>query len=132
MSEPYQVALARDMTALLAHLYPTSPYDAIYVGGGSYGTVQSQILYGASYELFPPGRKIIGCILLAGFSPFKYDTGHSKTLNWQNWFSVGPRDPPPSQVLQLEHGLPTLHILERTKCRSTHLNLRWHALEMLL
>lgn len=100
--DPYHVALARDMTALLSHLYPTGAFDTIYLSGGSYGTVQAQMLYGAPYELFPPGRKIAGCILLAGFSPFKYDKGYSKTLNWQNWFSVGP----PSQIVPF-------HLLQR-------------------
>lgn len=94
-SEPYHVALARDMTALLSHLYPTDAFDTVYLSGGSYGTVQAQMLYGAPYELFPPGRKVAGCILLAGFSPFKYDTHHAKTLNWHNYFSVGP----PSQIV---------------------------------
>lgn len=101
-SEPYHVALARDMTALLSHLYPTSDFDSLYIAGGSYGTVPAQMLYGAPYDLFPAGRKILGCILLAGFSPFKYDTNHSKSLNWQSWFSVGP----PSQIVPF-------HLLQR-------------------
>ena len=46
-------------------------------------------------QCFPPGRKIAGCILLSGFSPFKYHETYAKTLNWQNWFSVGP----PTQLL---------------------------------
>lgn len=89
-SEPYHVALARDVAALLDHLYPTAAYDVIFLAGGSYGTVQAQMLYGAPYELFPPGRKIGGCLLLGGFSPFKYDTNYTKSLNWSNWFSIGP------------------------------------------
>lgn len=92
---PYDVTLARDICALLSHLYPTDAYDAIYVSGGSLGTVQAQMLYGAPYERFLPGRKIVGCVLLSGFSPFKYHKDHSKALNWGNWFSVGP----PSQVI---------------------------------
>lgn len=87
---PYHATLASDMTALLSHLYPTGAYDRIYVAGGSYGTVPAQMLYGASYDLFPPGRKIVGCVLLAGFSPFKYHRDHAKYLSWANWFSVGP------------------------------------------
>lgn len=92
---PYDVTLTSDMCALLAHLYPTGAYDQIYVAGGSYGTVQAQMLYGAPYDRFPPGRKIVGCVLLAGFSPFKYHKGHARCLSWANWFSVGP----PSQVI---------------------------------
>ncbi|OQV03810.1 hypothetical protein CLAIMM_08804 [Cladophialophora immunda] len=99
---PYYVSLARDMVALLAHLYPTDAFDALYVAGGSYGTVQAQMLYGAPYDLFPPGRKIVGCVLLSGFAPLKYHPGYAKTLNWQNWFSFGP----PTRVLPF-------HLLQR-------------------
>lgn len=101
-SVPYHVSLARDMTALLAHLYPDGAFDSLYVGGGSYGTVQAQMLYGAPYEIFPAGKKIVGCVLLAGFSPFKYHVGYAQTLTWQNWFSVGP----PSQIVPF-------HLLQR-------------------
>lgn len=92
---PYNVSLAKDMIALLSHLYPTDAYDTLYVAGGSYGTVQAQMIYGAPYDLFPPGRKIAGCVLLGGFSPLKFHKGYSKSLNWQNWFSIGP----PAQLL---------------------------------
>ncbi|KAK9761142.1 hypothetical protein K7432_014166 [Basidiobolus ranarum] len=87
---PYHVTLAKDMFALLSHLYPTGAYDQLCVAGGSYGTVHAQMIYGAPYELFPPGRKIVGCVLLAGFSPFKYHKNHAKSLSWSNWFAVGP------------------------------------------
>lgn len=94
-SVPYHVSLARDISALLSHLYPTDAFDTLYLSGGSYGTVPAQMLYGASYELFPAGRKIAGCLLIAGFSPLKYHHGYAKTLSWQNWFSFGP----PTQLL---------------------------------
>lgn len=94
-SVSYHVSLARDMTALLSHMYPTGAFGRLYLAGGSYGTVQAQMLFGAPYELFPYGRKVVGCVLLAGFSPFKYHTQYAKSLNWQNWFSVGP----PTQLL---------------------------------
>lgn len=87
--EEFHVALARDMTALLSHLHPEG-FDTLYVSGGSYGTVHAQMLYGASYDLFPAGRKLAGCMILAGFSPFRQHRGYAKTLTWQNWFSVGP------------------------------------------
>jgi pimeloyl-ACP methyl ester carboxylesterase len=87
---PYHVGLAQDICALLSHLYPSNAYDEMYVAGGSYGTVQAQMLYGAPYDLFPPGRKIVGCVVLAGFSPFKYHRDHARSLSWTNWFSVGP------------------------------------------
>ncbi|OAP57652.1 hypothetical protein AYL99_08390 [Fonsecaea erecta] len=101
-SVPYHVSLARDMVALLSNLYPTDAYDTLYIAGGSYGTVPAQMLYGAPYELFPPGRKIVGCVLLNGFAPLKYHADYAKTLSWQNWFSYGW----PTQVLPF-------HLLQR-------------------
>lgn len=98
--EPYHVMLARDVSALLKHLYPTDEYDTLYVAGGSYGTAQAQMLYGAPYDLFPAGKKIAGCFLLAGFSPYKYDTNYTKALSWQNWMSVGPPSQMPFRMLQ--------------------------------
>ncbi|KAM0519038.1 hypothetical protein ACHAPE_004031 [Trichoderma viride] len=89
-SVPYYVSLARDMTALLTHLYPTADFDTLYLAGGSYGTVQAQMLYGAPYHLFPFGRKIAACLLLSGFSPLKHHVGYAKKVNWHNWFSIGP------------------------------------------
>jgi hypothetical protein len=100
LTEPYLVAFSRDMTALLQHLYPASAFDAIHLAGGSYGPVQAQMLYGAPYDMFPPGRKIVGCIIMAGFSPFKYDTDYAKKLNWQNWFSLRPLSQLPFHPLQ--------------------------------
>jgi pimeloyl-ACP methyl ester carboxylesterase len=93
--EAYHRALVRDIVALLDHLYSTGDFDKLYISGGSYGTVQAQMLYGAPYDQFPAGRKIAGCLLLAGFSPFKHHAGYTKTLTWQNWISVGP----PSQLI---------------------------------
>ena len=94
ISEPYHKALCQDLSALLTHLYPTNDFDFLYLAGGSYGTVPAQMLYGAPYKLFPAGKKIVGCLLLAGFSPAKYDTAFTSRLTWQNWISVGP----PSQI----------------------------------
>ncbi|KIW10586.1 hypothetical protein PV08_11550 [Exophiala spinifera] len=100
MSVPYHVGLARDMTALLEHFYPDGAFDAIYLGGGSYGTVQAQMLYGAPYDVFPAGRKVVGCVLLAGFSPVKYDKEYARGLSWQNWVSFGPPSQLPLRPLQ--------------------------------
>ncbi|KAK3192405.1 hypothetical protein K4F52_001618 [Lecanicillium sp. MT-2017a] len=97
---PYHETLAKDMTALLAHLYPDGEFESIILAGGSYGTVPAQMLYGAPYELFPAGRKIAGCVLLAGFSPFKYDKAHSQQLSWQNWMSIGAPSRLPFRPLQ--------------------------------
>lgn len=88
--DEYHVALVRDMTALLNHLYPAGDFDRLYVCGGSYGTVQAQMLYGAPYDAFPAGRKLVGCVLLSGFAPFRYHTGYARELSWHTWLSVGP------------------------------------------
>ncbi|KAI9167171.1 hypothetical protein HJFPF1_03296 [Paramyrothecium foliicola] len=90
LAEGYHLGLVRDIVGLIDHLYPTGQYDAIYLAGGSYGTAPAQMLYGAPYHLFPPGRKVVGCLLLGGFSPFKYDKNYGKSLTWPNWFSIGP------------------------------------------
>ena len=58
--------------------------------GGSYGTVPAQIVYGAPYEIFPLGKKIKACLLLAPLSPFRLHRGYSHTLTWPNWLSIGP------------------------------------------
>ncbi|KAL9487966.1 hypothetical protein ACSS6W_000243 [Trichoderma asperelloides] len=102
LSVPYHVSLARDMNALLNHLYPTADFDTLYVAGGSYGTVPAQMLYGAPYDLFPFGRKIAACLLLSGFSPLKHHVGYAKKVNWHNWFSIGP----PTRVVPF-------HLLQR-------------------
>ncbi|CAH0047027.1 unnamed protein product [Clonostachys solani] len=88
--DAYHTSLVRDISALLTELYPTGEFDKLYVAGGSYGTVQAQMLYGASYDDFPAGRKLAGCMLLAGLSPFKYQANYTRTLTWQNYFSIGP------------------------------------------
>lgn len=100
LAVPFNVSLARDMTALLAHLYPSGDFDSLYVAGGSYGTVMAQMLYGAPYDQFPAGRKIVGGMLLAGFSPYKYDKNYAKDLNWNTWISVGPPSQLPFRPLQ--------------------------------
>lgn len=97
---PYNVSLARDISALLSHLCPENDYTSLYIAGGSYGTVMAQMLYGAPYDLFPAGRKIRGAMLLAGFSPYKYDKNYAKSLNWNTWISVGPPSQLPFRPLQ--------------------------------
>ncbi len=100
LTVPYHVSLARDMTALLDHLYPSSDFDTLYIAGGSYGTVMAQMLYGAPYAIFPAGRKIVGGMVLAGFSPYKYDKDYGKALSWNTWLSVGPLSQLPFRPLQ--------------------------------
>ncbi|KAL0571796.1 hypothetical protein V5O48_010170 [Marasmius crinis-equi] len=94
-SVPYAVAFSRAITALVDHLHPNDPNLRIYLAGGSYGTVPAQILYGLPFDVFPYGRNIVGCMLLAPLSPFKYDKEYTKGMIWSNWISVGP----PSQII---------------------------------
>ncbi|KAJ7512790.1 Alpha/Beta hydrolase protein [Mycena galericulata] len=89
-SKSYAEVLASDMTELINHLHPDTSDLRIYVGGGSYGTVPAQMLYGASFETFPLGRHIVGCLLAAPFSPFKWHEDYTKSMNWTNYMSVGP------------------------------------------
>jgi hypothetical protein len=80
-----------DMSALLSHLYPTGLDDVdIHVAGGSYGSVPAQILFGASYELFPHGRRIKGLLIMAGFAPFRLQEDYARGLSWESWVGVGP------------------------------------------
>ncbi|KAF9469031.1 Alpha/Beta hydrolase protein [Collybia nuda] len=92
---PYHIGLAADMAALIKHLYPDDSNLKLYVGGGSYGTIPAQMLYGASFDIFPPGRYLAGCLVLAPFSPLRYHKGYSKTMTTSNYISIGP----PSQII---------------------------------
>jgi len=87
---PYHVALASDTSALIDHLHPNKDHLEIYVSGGSYGTVPAQMLYGASFDIFPYGRYVKGCMLLAPFSPFREDKDYAKTMTMANYIMVGP------------------------------------------
>jgi pimeloyl-ACP methyl ester carboxylesterase len=88
--EPYHVGLCRIVSALLDHFHPDGSIDTLYVGGGSYGSVPAQMIYGASYDLFPQGRSIAGLVVLSPFSPFKHHKDYHKSMTWLNWISVGP------------------------------------------
>ncbi|KIM37899.1 hypothetical protein M413DRAFT_448165 [Hebeloma cylindrosporum] len=91
----FHVALASDTTALIDHLHPEKEGLKIYIAGGSFGTVPAQMLYGASFELFPAGRNVAGCMALAPFSPFKLHKDHAKSMTVPNYIAVGP----PSQYI---------------------------------
>ncbi|KAG5637465.1 hypothetical protein H0H81_004482 [Sphagnurus paluster] len=88
--KPYHVCLAEDITALLTHLYPDSSRLQIYIGGGSFGTVPAQMLYGAPFDLFPLGRQVVGCLLIAPLSPFRYHKEYTKSMPLSTYFAIGP------------------------------------------
>ncbi|TFK43376.1 Alpha/Beta hydrolase protein [Crucibulum laeve] len=94
-STPYFIQLAADITALIEHLHPDDPNLKLYIAGGSFGTVPAQMLYGASFDIFPPGRRLVGCMVLAPFSPFLWHTEYTKTMTTPNYIMVGP----PSQYI---------------------------------
>ncbi|KAF8558844.1 alpha/beta-hydrolase [Imleria badia] len=90
-STPYVDRLTGDMTALLDHLYPERGRDIkLYVAGGSFGTVPAQILYGAPYDKFPYGRRIVGVLLMGSLTPFRYHKDYATHMTWSNYFMVGP------------------------------------------
>lgn len=83
------------ITALVTHYHPNTSDINLYVSGGSYGTIAAQMLYGASYDIFPLGRQIAGLMLLAPFSPPHIHKDYTKCLSWANYIAIGP----PSQYL---------------------------------
>jgi pimeloyl-ACP methyl ester carboxylesterase len=87
---PFHVALASDTTALIDHLYSSKEGLKIYISGGSFGTVPAQMLYGASFDIFPPGRNVVGCMVLAPFSPFKLHKDYTKSMTTPNYIAIGP------------------------------------------
>ena len=86
----YAVTLAGDLAALLDHLYPSKPVLRIYIGGGSYGTVPAQMIYGLPSSVFPYAPYVAGCLIIAPLSPFKYHKEYTKTLSIHNYIGVGP------------------------------------------
>jgi hypothetical protein len=86
----YQAALAADITALITHLHPDTSDLRIYIGGGSFGSVPAQMLYGAPFDAFPLGRNIVQCIICAPSSPYKLHTDYAKAISWQHYMTVGP------------------------------------------
>lgn len=89
-SSTFAKILIGDITALFNHLYADTSNLQIYVAGGSFGSVPAQIIYGASFDVFPLGRNVAGMILLAPFSPFRIHKDYAKSLSWRDWISVGP------------------------------------------
>lgn len=86
----FSATIASDTAALIDHLHPNLADTKLYIGGGSYGTVAAQMLYGASFDMFPPGRNLTALLLVGTFSPFHCDTDYTKCMSWANYISVGP------------------------------------------
>lgn len=93
--KPYSVGIASDITALIDHLHPHDLNLKIYIAGGSYGTVPAQMLYGAPFDVFPYGRYLAGCMLLAPFSPPRFHTDYTRSMTMGNYIAIGP----PSQYI---------------------------------
>ncbi|KAJ8595298.1 alpha/beta-hydrolase [Rhizopogon salebrosus TDB-379] len=91
-STSYNDCLTSDMTTLLSHHYPDSKGHDIklYIAGSSFGTVPTQILYGAPYDKFPFGRCIAGVLLMGAFSPFRYHKDYAKCMTWSSYIVIGP------------------------------------------
>ncbi|KAG6809718.1 hypothetical protein H0H92_015025 [Tricholoma furcatifolium] len=91
---PYYTTIAQDTTALLTHLHPDTSSLKLYISGGSFGTIPTQMLYGAPFDVFPYGRFIKGMLLLGAFVPFVKDdeTGfdYTRCMTWRDYTSVGP------------------------------------------
>ena len=87
---PFHVGLASDTSALIDHLHPKKEGLKIYIAGVSFGTVPAQMLYGASFDVFPSGRSVAGCMVLAPFSPFKLHKDYSKSMSILRYITSGP------------------------------------------
>jgi len=71
----------------------------LYIGGGSFGTVPAQILFGASINVFPFASAVQGLLLLAPFSPFRLHKEYAVGMTWPNWISIGPPSSLPFRIL---------------------------------
>lgn len=94
-SNPYHIGFASDIDQLIDNLHPNKENLKIYLSGGSFGSVPAQLLYGAPFDIFPNGRYVKGCMLLAPFSPFREDKEHGKDMTMSNYLFIGA----PSQYL---------------------------------
>ena len=86
----YATNLATDITTLIDHLHPNPMDLKLYICGGSFGTVPAQMLYGASYDVFPLGRNIAAMLLIGAITPFHCDKNYAKSMTWSNYIMVGP------------------------------------------
>lgn len=90
-STPFLLGLAHDISALLRHLHLDADDKDVklYISGGSFGTVPAQMLYGASYDNFPYGRRIAGVMLGAPLSPFRNHKEYSKLMPISTYVLLG-------------------------------------------
>lgn len=90
--DPTQYAsfIASDMSVLLKHLHPDYSNLKLFICAHSFGCVAAQILYAASYALFPYGRCITGLVLLDPLSPPHCHKNYWRFLSWQSYFLTGP------------------------------------------
>ena len=91
---PYAATIAHDISALIDHLHPIVSDLTRYIGGGSFGTIPAQMLYGAPFENFPAGKYLKGLLLISAFPPFQNDEEkgfvYTKYITWSNYFGIGP------------------------------------------
>lgn len=89
----YHASLIADLTCLLDTINPD--VQEIYVAGGSYGSVASQMVYGNDWKY---KSRIRGLMVLSGFSPLYYHK--DAVLDWGNWMAIGPPSRLPWQLGQ--------------------------------
>ncbi|KAJ7591317.1 hypothetical protein C8J56DRAFT_1013999 [Mycena floridula] len=92
-SKSFTASFLSNMSEFISAVHSNHENMKLYVAGGSYGTALAQILYGATFEIFPLGKHIVGCIILAPFSLFRHHKEYSKSMNWKNHIAVGVRSP---------------------------------------
>ena len=90
----YATTIAQDTSTLLDHLHPRASDMSLYIGGGSFGTVAAQMLYGAPFNIFPAGRHLKGLLLISPFPPFRNDKErgfvYTRNMPWINYIGLGP------------------------------------------
>jgi pimeloyl-ACP methyl ester carboxylesterase len=86
----YASTFAEDITTLLTHLHSDVSTLRLYICGHSFGTVQAQMLYGASPTSFPLSKQVVALVLLAPVSPPHLHKEYARSLSWPFWFMLGP------------------------------------------
>jgi pimeloyl-ACP methyl ester carboxylesterase len=90
----YAATIARDTSALLDHLHPNPSDLTLYIGGGSFGTVAAQMLYGAPFDIFPARRHLKGLLLISAFLLFRNDKEndfvYTRSMSLLSYIGIGP------------------------------------------